>query len=258
MLLPLRAPNRPQIIFLQGHSQCVSLSIRSRLKIDKTLNNILILIETYSIMSDLRRYDIYKIYEKTKIFQKKRGPKPIYRPPFNSIKDLGTGLERPHPLPRKLTFIPKFESIDLLDEILDIRYNRKRCTIKIILTFNTIYEIEHFFYWRFTNAPIKMIEYIDRFGDRHGYKNSLFMKRLYTTALSLASCKYEEYEDPYIRRARLYDQTKIKEPIVEQPKKVNIFDRPCVPLAGETLSQCLERRRRRMAEMYLLGRPDLD
>lgn len=97
------------------------------------------------------------------IFEVKCGRKPKYRPKFENINDLGSGLERPHPKPRKNIYYPKRSSPSELVQIISIRYTRRRCTINVKLKSGNLVNTEHFLYWDFSNGAKKLLEF---FGER--------------------------------------------------------------------------------------------
>lgn len=140
------------------------------------------------MLSDHQRRLQYE--SKRKLLLKKRGRKPKFRQPFTSINDLGSGLERPHPRPRKHTFTPKCDSKDQLDEILSINYNRRRCTVKIRLKNGTIVECEHFLLWDFNNAARKIINFFQQ----HDRYHSVVYMRMYTAAELVIKKRRDEEE----------------------------------------------------------------
>lgn len=97
-----------------------------------------------------------------RIQSKKRGPKPKYRPRYESINDLGTGLESIHPPPLKDSFEPTDSTKHMLKSVESIKYSRRRCILYLTLTNGRSVKTDHFLYWRFANAKSKLLIFFKR------------------------------------------------------------------------------------------------
>lgn len=97
-----------------------------------------------------------------RIQSKKRGPKPKFRPRYESISDLGTGLEAIHPPPLKDSFEPTDSTMHMLKSVESIKYSRRRCILYLTLTNGRSVTTDHFLYWRFANAKSKLLIFFKR------------------------------------------------------------------------------------------------